>query len=288
MADPEEELIGYAEFLNTPCHKKPWKCQPRPISFVAFDADDTMWHIEPKGTIASAVRGPFVLVDPDTVEAGCEPSSRKTKEPTYRPVGRVFNEKTRKWQWLHEMQEEEGWWPGGEPEEEVEEIQAQLISSLTPEELKGLEKLSKITGKQLELVPTHKEKKEPQKKGGCQPIVIKLAPTMRETLDKLTEMKIPMAVISLNSPGSVKAIIDAFRLADRFVEIRDSWKNKGDVFEELVEKLKVNPCSSIFIDNMSSHVSDVTKKCGLGLVIGKEGDIQEPIQVLKFIEEAHG
>lgn len=290
--DPAGKLIKYASDLDTPCKKRPWRCTPRSVTHVSWDADDTLWHIEPRGTIASSVRGPFVLVDPDTLEAGCGPA--KTTEKPYTPVGQIYNEKTKKWEWLHESKEaEEEWWADEaekadwEEAMQVKQIEAELTISLTPKERQALEKMSKVTGKQLTIIPVAKEKK-PEKLGGCKPVVIKLLPTLRQTLDELSKQGISMSVISLNSPGSVKDIVEAFGLTDKFIEVRDTWKNKADVFEEITETHKINPAATIFVDNMTSHVQDVSKKCALGLVIGEGRDIEKPIQVMDFIEKAHG
>lgn len=114
--------------------------------------------------------------------------------------------------------------------------------------------------------------------------VIKLLPTFRQTLDELNARKIPVSIISLNTPGSVKRIFEALGLADKFYEIRDSYKNKGEVFEELMHKIGECPCSGLFVDDRTDHVIEVSKNCGLALQIGKDKDIEQPIEIFKFIK----
>lgn len=115
--------------------------------------------------------------------------------------------------------------------------------------------------------------------------VVKLKPTFRATLDELDKRGIPATVISLNTPGTVKRILEEFGLANRFVDIRDSWDNKGKVFAEQAQKLGIPECSALFLDDRKDHVEDVTKKCGLGLQIGAGKDVQQPIEILKFIKD---
>ena len=56
---------------DTPCKEKPWRCNPRDVKLVAFDADQTAWDIFPS-IIATNICGPFTKVDDDTVEGlGC-------------------------------------------------------------------------------------------------------------------------------------------------------------------------------------------------------------------------
>ena len=119
------------------------------------------------------------------------------------------------------------------------------------------------------------------------PIIIKLLPTFRDTLDKLEEKGITSSVISLNAPGSVKRILATFGLADRFIEIKDTWENKGKVFDEIAKRNHLNPCNVMFVDNSITHVEEVVKKCGLALQIGKGKDVERPIEILNYIENHH-
>lgn len=116
-------------------------------------------------------------------------------------------------------------------------------------------------------------------------VTIKLKSTFRQTLDKLDEKGISSSIISLNTPGTVKRIIAAFGLSERFTDIEDTWQNKGDVFADITKRHKINPCSALFIDDSIRHVEDVSAKGGLALVIGKNGDVQEPIELLSYIDK---
>ncbi len=113
---------------------------------------------------------------------------------------------------------------------------------------------------------------------------ITLLPTFRETMKELKDRGIRTAVISLNTPGTVKRIIDAFGMQGDFLEVQDTWQNKGKVFEEISKRQHVCPCNTMFVDNTASHVEDVAKKCGLALQIGKGKDIETPIEIMRFIK----
>ena len=113
---------------------------------------------------------------------------------------------------------------------------------------------------------------------------ITLLPTFRETLQKLNDRGIPVTVISLNAPGTVKRIVDAFGLGDKILEVHDTWENKGEVFAKITKAHKIAPWEALFLDNTDSHVEDVSRKCGFGLVIGKGKDVENPIEIMKFIK----
>lgn len=201
------------------------------------------------------------------------------------------------------------------PVKSVEEISEELIESLPEKNKKMLKSMTKITGKEEKLLklPSPKPKPEAKRKekeevseeelrrqtmegleeeaiskGRGRKVTIKLLPTTRQTLDELQKRKIPAAVISLNTPGTVKRLIDAFGLSDKFVEVQDTWDNKGKIFDEITQRQKICPCNALFVDNLASHVDEVTKKCGLGLVLGKGQDIESLSEILDFIEEKHG
>ena len=131
--------------------------------------------------------------------------------------------------------------------------------------------------------PEPQPEPEPVKAPSGKKITVKLLPTFRETINELEKRDIKMSIISLNAPGSVSGIMKAFGFADKFVDIRDSWKNKGDVLKEQMDSLKVGPNETIFVDNMRSHIDEANRVCAMGLVIGKGRDIEKPIQVLDYI-----
>jgi len=359
MADPKEELIQYA-YGKTVCQQRPELCKPRNIAHVVFDADDTMWHIEPHA-IATNITGPLKLIDPDTVEAtediGYSFSYELEKTPKPRtPVTQTYNEKTGEWEWEHkktgQLPMEPDWWAlsvGATEDDELLEILDELYESredttpsLLPEKTEeavwlddlhgwkkrqqeAVDKVLKMYPKrtckvvnvissgdievdcagdrwivtsqgqslidQLQSVP-QKEVKKPKKKpspkskthtGQTRRITIKLLPTFRNTLDELDKREIQSSVVSLNAPGSVKRILEVFGLDKRFVEIRDTWNNKGQMFDEIAKNLKVCPCDMMFVDDNLRHIEDVSNKCGLSLQIGKGKDIEKPIQVIDYI-----
>lgn len=130
--------------------------------------------------------------------------------------------------------------------------------------------------------PAKGEEKPKTKEFG---IKITLRPGVREELDKLKAEGIPVSVISLNTPGSVERIIKEFGLRDRFVEVRDTWGNKGKVFKELVISQKISPCSALFVDDTIHNVEDVADQCALSLHMGRDikqiGEIRKYMKVCK-------
>jgi predicted phosphatase len=291
--------------MATPCQSKPWVCKPRIVSFVAFDADDTIWDIKPYG-IASSITGPLKRIDPDTVEAGEKPygygvsvkGKPKPKPPKagqpyvpirYRSPGwwkePELWEKEPEQFFMEEMAEEE---MPGEEQLELEEIADELYGTLSKKDKEFLMKAGEVTGKQLSILPFEPEKKPEEKpKYSFEPrkVTIKLKPGFRDTLDTLNKKGIKCSIISLNTEGSVKRILDAFGLKDKFVQIDDTWDNKSTVFAKQMDKFKVNPCNAVFIDNMQSHVEGIAHQGALGLVFGH--DVKDIAQVLSYIEN-HG
>lgn len=152
--------------------------------------------------------------------------------------------------------------------DEISELALAITEGLSEEEKTAL------LGKPTEIVPKDKIR-----------TTIKLFPTFRNTLDELEKRNIPSVIISLNTPGSVKRILKEFGLEKRFLEIRDSYENKGKVYNEITRKNGICPCSGIFVDDNMSNIRDVSAKQGMALQIGATGDIQEPVEVLKYIKD---
>jgi len=345
MAGAKDELIEYA--LNTVCQKQPECCQPRDIKMVMFDADDTMWRIEPYG-IASNISGKMTLIDENTleVESTYTPSKHPydtVNTPRKPPHGR------KKKRWWKESIIPESEFPdwvniamGGEADEELKQIGQELIESVNePEEAPAAAKeeviLDKVTGWEITRQNQIDNLIDRYGKGVCkifdvrdngtidincrgdiwmltkdghligkqsQPpplpaptvstiptywympkkVTITLLPTFRETIKALKDRNIPATIISLNTPGSVKRIVEAFGMKDDFVEVADTWENKGKVFEDISRRFKVCPCDAMFVDNTLSHVQEVGKKCGLALQIGKNADIEKPIEIMRYIK----
>lgn len=249
MADTTEELIKFA--YRTACQNRPECCQPRKIKMVTWDADDTLWEIKPYG-IASNVRGPFKLIDPDTLEAAMESPAPLTYPME---IG-----KPSKFRRLRKKKPRYSWTPIPW-EEEFEEYSSE----------------EEITPEQQPLIALPRMERKPTR--------IKLLPTTRDALKKIKEKNIPQAIISLNSPGTVKQIIDAFGLKDYFTEIQDTWEPKGVVFNEVTKRAGVCPCDAIFVDNAIGHVEAVSKRCGLALQIGKGKDVEKPVEVLNYMRD---
>lgn len=236
---------------KTVCQEKPECCQARNIEAVYWDADHTIWDLN--GTAAS-VTGKLKKVDDNTVvelsQYGTSSKYRYEEEP---PFGY-----------------------------ELSETEEDLLVGLSDTEKDFLMKeLEKEHGR----VGHHGHKEKPKQKGESIRTTIKLDPTFRETLDELEKRGIKSSIISLNTPGSVKRILAAFGLADRFVEIRDSYEAKSKVFKELTHKQGICPCSGIFVDDARINTEPVAGACALSLQIGQGKDIQKDIEVLKYIKE---
>lgn len=250
----------------TPCQIHPWKCQPRHVEHVALDADGVLWTMNPH-VIASNVRGPFRKIDDDTVE-GQSGYGDSYQEPTKKPE------------------------PPSEPgtTEGLKGIVTELVESVPLKKRKHVwfdgitQKQERLWDKYLDVMditPPSPETSKPAYKEKSNRVQVKLLPTLRDTLEKLNQKGIKVSVISLNTPGSVRDILKAFGIDSRFIEIRDSWKNKGDVFQEITNSHKLLPCNSIFVDDTVHHVVDVTSKCGLALHMGY--DISKPADIFKYI-----
>jgi predicted phosphatase len=342
--------------MKTFCQSQPERCEPRKIKLVAWDADDTMWHID-GGAIATNIHGPFKLVDPDTLEAEVSYGGQSYYSTESKPKPTHKETQPKK-----DKPNIEDWWKsniGPVKDDGVKDISKQLVDSLSDKEKEVLSKIGKTTGKDVGLTPNKPDARinladlrgwsDVQRKGvdrlknlygqrgcyienanqatgeitidckgdewllkkdgtlierhpqeytdwtpgytytpvsssGVRHIVIKLLPTFRQTLDELEKRGIKSTIISLNSPGTVKAIVKAFGLADKFVEINDTWNNKGQEFDDTAKRQKLCPCDMMFVDNTISHTKDVAAKCGLSLLIGTDGDVKKPIEILNYIK----
>lgn len=314
---PSEPTTTYS-VSKTPCKEKPWRCVPRHIELVAFDADDTIWEIKPYG-IASNITGKLKKIDEDTVEV---------EEPPYTPISfttevkpfpptetltQIWNDETGKWEWVHKKKKGQKLHPLRftpsylEEEEEEEEYNFESETVSPPEteaEVKEiakelLESVPESKGKQIELTPLPAPRKgewwktpigQPEKtttriESHYEPrkLTIKLVPGFRDLLDTLEKMGIKRTIISLNAKGSVSRIINAFGLGKKFTDITDSWEDKGSVFLKQTDANKICPCNALFVDNMQTHVETVSKKCGLSLVYGK--DIKLISEIINYIKE---
>ena len=145
-----------------------------------------------------------------------------------------------------------------------------------------LTKDGQLIGQQTQPPPVAKPAPQP----AYQPkkLTITLLPTFRETIQKLKDRGIRSSIISLNTPGTVKRIVEAFGMTDEFVEIQDTWGNKGQVFDDIAKRANICPCNALFVDDTGGHVSDVSKKCGLALQIGKGKDVETPIEIFRYIK----
>jgi len=272
-------------FGSTVCKEKPYFCKPREIEHVAWDADHTMWNL--KFGIASSVTGPLKKIDEDTV-IELSGGRGKAVQPWLKPVtpttGYQYTD------YYSQLGEGYGYLEEVEPEksiEEIKEIMEGITEGLSNKDKEFLESISGTTGEEqkvYQLPPGKPPEEKKTDKEEHEVNRITLLPTFRQALDELGKRGIKSSVISLNTKDSVKRILEAFGIADRFIEIRDSWENKGKVFRDITDKHKLCPCKSIFVDDVYGNVSDVAKECGLALVIGKSGDVEKPMDIFKFIK----
>ena len=111
---------------------------------------------------------------------------------------------------------------------------------------------------------------------------VTLLPGLRDTLKTLKMMGIDLFVSSLNTPGSVKDILDAFGLLGEFKEVRDTWDPKEKTVRELAEKHKFAPCDALFLDDNGGHVDAVSKLGVLSLQMGV--DVHAVAEILDFVK----
>ena len=284
---------------GTPCERKPELCTPRNIKHIAWDADDTIWDIKPYG-IASNITGPLRLLDPDTVVE--ERPSYKT--PTQQPL--APSSEVQDYKYGHRYGHKFGYPAEEEPEDfflrqidknigkgepsetslEVSQIMTELTEELTQEEK---DKLG-LVGQDVQLITkTEVPPKEPGKKDKTNfhepgKIYIKLMPGYRDLLDRLKEQGVTNSIISLNTKGTVSRILEKFGIADHYLDIRDSWENKGKVFKDQMKNFGYKPQEAMFVDNTQSHVEDVAKSGAVPLVYGK--DIKDVAQIVNYMTNA--
>jgi phosphoglycolate phosphatase-like HAD superfamily hydrolase len=304
----EKKAPSWHYISKTPCEVKPELCEPRDVRHVAWDADDTIWEIKPYG-IASSITGPLTLVDPDTVVEEHRPYKYKPKkEPAIQPKFEPYDEGLRlKYGYryghpygypeeapedffLRQIDKEIGTEPPTETSLEVEKIMEELTEELSEKDKEFLG----LTGKDVKLLPTGPATtllpppKEPEKvtAKSYEPkkTTIKLMPGYRDLLGNLKEQGVTNSIISLNTKGTVSRIIDKFGLTDHFLDIRDSWENKGKVFKEQMKEFGYKPQEAMFVDNTQSHVEDVAKLGAIPLVYGK--DIKEVAQIVNYMTNA--
>ncbi len=292
---------------KTPCERTPVLCEPRVIKHIAWDADDTIWDIKPYG-IASNITGKLTLLDPDTVVEERPPY----KAPTQQPL--PSQSEVQDFKYGHRYGHQFGYPAEEEPEDfflrqidkdiekhtpsnpspeessetslEVSQIMTELTEELTTAEKDKL----RLFGEKAKL-PTKSETppKEPGKKkkstfGEPTKIYIKLMPGYRDLLDTLKEQGVTNSIISLNTKGTVSRIIEKFGLTDHYLDIRDSWDNKGKVFNQQMKTFGYKPQEAMFVDNTQSHVEDVAKSGAVPLVYGK--DIKEVAQIVNYMTNA--
>ncbi|KKN28449.1 hypothetical protein LCGC14_0854170 [marine sediment metagenome] len=298
---PSMPSLGYA--TGTPCERKPELCTPRFIKHVAWDADDTIWDIKPYG-IASNITGPLRLIDPDTVVEERPPYQPLPIKTTAQPTSEPYDEGLRyKYGYRYGSK-------FGHPEEEPEDfflrqidkdidkeipsetaLEVDEIVNVLTEELSQKEKDTLgLAGQDVKLTTTSvSPPKIPAKKakttyGEPTKIYIKLMPGYRDLLDTLKEQGVTNSIISLNTEGTVKRIIDKFGLTDRYLEIRDSWGNKGTVYKEQMKTFGYNTKEGIFVDDNLGNVEVVAKSGAIALRYGV--DIKEVAQIMRYMTNA--
>lgn len=366
-SDKKKKDTSGVKPYDTVCRESPACCEPREIKHVAFDADDTIWHIEPYG-IASNMTGKLTLIDENTLEVEESYHSYDYGQSFTPKKPPSFKKKKRPWAIEHEAYLKSLWEQAedtipetglpaplsreaeletikheladyartlkSEPQEEVnlEDItgwsteQETQVSNLLDRYGNGVCKIVDVldnasirikcrdnlwvltadgflfgdddmaamrTPPQKPLptyTPSYETTAVIEKPYEYKPrkTIIKLFPTFRETLGKLKDNGISTSIISLNAPGTVKRLLEAFGLAGEFTDIKDTWDNKGDVFEKIAKSQGLCPCNMMFLDDNYTNTSAVSKKCGLALQIGPNKDIVEPIEIFRYIKVKSG
>ncbi len=274
-------FLSHTYSSGTPCSRNPAQCKPREIKHVAWDADDTIWEIRPYG-IASGITGKLTLLDPDTVVEERETYRPPAKE-SFQPELEPYDEGIR-YKYGYRYGSTYGY-PGDEEEPDIE--LNKIVDTLTEELTDSEKEILGFTGQDVKLTAISaappKEPAEKIKTTFQQPgkVYIKLMPGYRDTLDKLKEQGITSSIISLNTPGTVKRIIEKFGLTDEYLEIRDSGANKGTVFNEQMKTFGYKPQEAMFVDDNLGHVNDVAKSGAIALQMAK--DIKEVAQIVRYM-----
>ena len=302
-APKKEKTTATAYFTasssKTPCERKPELCTPRIIKHIAWDADDTIWDIKPYG-IASNITGPLRLIDPDTVVEERPAYKAPTQQPLapYSEVqdykyghryGHSFSypaEEEPEDFFLRQIDKDISKGESSETALEVNQIVTELTEELTPAEKDKLRIFSQKTNPptKSEIPPKKPGKKKKSAFDEPTKIYIKLMPGYRDLLDRLKKQGVTSSIISLNTKGTVSRILEKFGIADQYLDIRDSWENKGKVFKDQMKNFGYKPQEGMFVDNTQSHVEDVAKSGAIPLVYGK--DIKDVAQIVNYMTNA--
>ena len=112
---------------------------------------------------------------------------------------------------------------------------------------------------------------------------IRLAPTLRETIESLKRRGIGVSIASINDREAVEKILDAFGLLDSFSHIEaDFTRGKDAMVCAIGVKEGVMPAEILFVDDSIHNVADVDDLGALSLQ--KDMDIMEIRELLNFIE----
>ena len=113
---------------------------------------------------------------------------------------------------------------------------------------------------------------------------VKLAPKLRETLDKLKQKGIPVSIASINDKRMVLKYLDAFGLRDEFADVEAGVAGgKDEMVRNIAKRNNVDSAKILFVDDNPHHAIDVSTRTGAtSLIFGY--NIHAIEDILEFIE----
>jgi HAD superfamily phosphatase (TIGR01681 family) len=113
---------------------------------------------------------------------------------------------------------------------------------------------------------------------------VKLAPKLRDTLDKLHAKGIPVSIASNNKKESIEKYLDAFGLRDKFTDIEASYgQPKDQMIRDIAKRNNVESEKILFVDDDFTNAMDVALFTNAtSLVVGYNiQDIDEILELIK-------
>ena len=113
---------------------------------------------------------------------------------------------------------------------------------------------------------------------------VKLAPKLRETLDKLKQKGIPVSIASINDKKMVERYLDAFGLLGEFADVEAGLVgDKDEMVKRIAKRNNVDSAKILFVDDNPYNAIDVsTRTNATSLVFGY--NIKAIEDILEFIE----
>ncbi len=113
--------------------------------------------------------------------------------------------------------------------------------------------------------------------------IIKLDPTLRDTLKELKQRGVQVSIASINDRKAVESILEAFGIKEYFSQIEAGVSNKSNMVGNILKKSNTPKEEAIFIDDSYVNADEVELINGVNtLIAGRE--INEIGEILKHIK----